>query len=301
MKIRIGTRGSNLALTQTKWVERQLKEANSELETEIVIIKTKGDKILDKALDKIGDKGLFVKELEQALFDESIDVAVHSMKDMPSEMPDGLLLGPTPKRADYRDVLILKPGYKTLDDVPEGGILGTGSKRRCYQLTELRPDLSFEPVRGNIETRIKKIETMNLDGVVLAAAGIHRLGLEAAITMYLDDQTCLAAPAQGALAIQYREGDSQVYEWLNTIADQRAQKEIEAERAFLKQTEGGCHAPVGAHADIQGETLVLTGLFGNDEGSKLIKKVLKGSVDQAKELGTQLADDILKELAIYER
>lgn len=298
MKIKIGSRGSNLALTQTKWVEAELKKANPGIETEIIIIKTKGDKILDVALDKIGDKGLFVKELENALFDNSIDIAIHSMKDMPSDMPEGLSIAPTPLRADHRDVLILREGLKTLNDIPQGGIVGTGSKRRCFQIANLRPDLRFDPIRGNIETRISKLKSMNLDAIILAAAGIHRLGLESVITTYLDDETCLAAPAQGALAIQYRTDDEDMLNVLKTIVDGEAQIQIEAERAFLKYTNGGCHVPVGAHAKLNGDVLNLTGLFGTEDGNKLVRKTVEGQRKDAAELGKTLAVEVLKELGL---
>lgn len=300
MKIIIGTRGSNLALTQTKWVAAQLVKMNPDIEIEIKIIKTKGDKILDVALDKIGDKGLFVKELEQALFEKSIDIAVHSMKDMPSEMVDGLSIAPTPSREDHRDVLILKEGYRSLDDIPVGGKIGTGSKRRCFQLALKRPDFQFDPIRGNIETRINKLKTMDLDAIVLAAAGVHRLGLESVISTYLDDEICLAAPAQGALAIQFRTGDKKIENELIKISDSKAQREIEAERSFLKHTQGGCHTPVGAHAEIKGDQINLTGIFGTEDGSQLIKKSISGTLEESEQLGESLAKDILKELGLYE-
>jgi len=296
MKIRIGTRGSNLALTQTNWVASQLKKVFPNLETEVIIIKTKGDKILDKALDKIGDKGLFVKELEEALLGQEIDIAVHSMKDMPTAHPEGLIIAPVPQRADHRDVLILKNGYTSFSDIPKGGIVGTGSKRRCYQLAALRPDLTFEPIRGNIETRIKKLETMNLDAVVLAAAGILRLGLENVISDYMDEDMCLAAPAQGALAIQHRLGDKAVMDLLNGIADKEANIQITAERSFLKHTEGSCHVPVGAYAQLIGDNMKLTGLFGTEDGSQMVKKTIQGPSADGQALGKELAKDILKEL-----
>jgi len=296
MKIRIGSRGSNLALTQTNWVGDQLKAKYPDLEVEVVIIKTKGDKILDVALDKIGDKGLFVKELETALFEKKIDFAVHSMKDMPSDMTPGLAIAPTPLRVDRRDVLILKEGYKTLEDLPENSVIGTGSKRRCFQLLEARPDLRFEPIRGNIETRIKKLSSQNLDGIVLAAAGIHRLGLDSVITAYMEDDLCLPAPAQGALAIQYRSDDQVILDLLTSIADLEAQKEIVAERSFLKHTKGGCHVPVGAVAHRQGDDLILKGLFGKEDGSRLVKASIRGPLEQGEALGKQLADQILKEV-----
>lgn len=296
MKIKIGSRGSNLALTQTKWVAQQIEALHETLETEIVIIKTKGDKILDVALDKIGDKGLFVKELEDALFEKRIDFAVHSMKDLPSEMTPGLLIADTPLRADRRDVLILKEGYKCLEDIPKGGVIGTGSKRRSYQLSQVRSDLKFEPIRGNIETRIKKLGLQNLEGIVLAAAGVHRLGLDHVITAYLDEAICLPAPAQGALAIQCRANDSRVLAYINAIKDPKAQVEVATERAFLKYTNGGCHVPVGAVCDTRGDMLYLEGIFGREDGSKLVRKSMVGPIDDPQGLGKLLAQEILAEV-----
>lgn len=296
MKIRIGSRGSNLALTQTKWVADKLREKNPSIEAEIIIIRTKGDMILDKALDKIGDKGLFVKELEDALLDGVIDFAVHSMKDMPSEYIEGLSISSTPVREDNRDVLILKEGYKSLDDIPLGGTIGTGSKRRCFQIKELRNDMNFYPIRGNIETRIAKLRSMNLDGIILAAAGIHRLNLNSEITQYLDKDICIPAPAQGALAIQYRTGDKRISNHLETIKDESAELEIIAERSFLKYTNGGCHVPVGAYTEVDGKEITLYGLFGKNDGSKLVRGSITGDINLGKELGKTLAERILKEL-----
>lgn len=300
MKIKIGSRGSNLALTQTKWVASKLKEMIPDLETEIIIIKTKGDKILDKALDKIGDKGLFVKELELALFNKSIDIAVHSLKDMPSSITEGLMISSTPQREDRRDVLILKEGYKSLDDIPLGGIIGTGSKRRCYQLAALRPDLKFDPVRGNIETRINKLVSENFDAIVLAAAGLHRIGRQSVISTYLDEDMMCPAPAQGALAIQARVGDAFIASCLDKIKDEKAQILVDAERAFLKYTEGGCHLPVGAYADVENGILTVNGIFGTEDGRKLVRKSISGPMNEAKLLGKKLAYQVIEEIRNYE-
>ena len=209
MKLVVGTRGSNLALVQTNWVVDQLKKENPGVEFEIKIIKTKGDLIKDLPLDKIGDKGLFVKEIEKSLLDGEIDMAVHSMKDMPSYLPEGLKFAHSPKREDPRDALIFKEGYKSLDDLPQGARIGTGSKRRKYQLLKHRPDLEIVPIRGNIETRIKKIETEKLDGVVLAASGLRRAGLDDKIDYYIPTDIMLPAPAQGILALEIREDDKE--------------------------------------------------------------------------------------------
>ncbi|MEG0580369.1 MAG: hydroxymethylbilane synthase, partial [Niameybacter sp.] len=248
MKVVVGTRGSKLALTQSKWVVSQLEACNPEVEFEIKIIKTKGDLIQNVPLDKIGDKGLFVKEIEQQLLEGKIDLAIHSMKDMPSEVCQGLQFTYTPVREDARDVLILKKPINYLSELPEGARIGTGSKRRKYQLLAARPDLSIEPIRGNIDTRISKIETENLDGIVLAAAGVKRIGREDEIGYYLPVDVVLPAPAQGALAIEIREADERIYNLIRPIEDINSQIQIEAERAFLKGVDGSCHMPIGAYA-----------------------------------------------------
>lgn len=296
MKINIGTRGSRLAQIQTAWVARQLEAAVVGLETECVIIKTLGDKILDVALDKIGDKGLFVKELEHALLDGTADLAVHSLKDMPTEVTPGLSFSDIPLREDPRDVLILKPGYHRLEDLPIGAIIGTGSKRRKYQLLALRPDIKVVDIRGNIETRMNKIETENLDGVILAAAGLHRAGYRDRITQYLDPEVFIPAAGQGALALQYRTGDERVRKILETIVHRSSCAVVQAERSFLAGTNGGCHAPVGAYGICQGAEMSLTGLFGTDDGSILLKRTLNGPSEHPEALGLQLAHDILAEV-----
>ncbi len=267
----VGTRGSKLALAQTEWVMAELRKIHPDVDFEVKIIKTKGDLILDKALDQIGDKGLFIKELEQELLDLYIDFAVHSMKDMPSEVKEGLMFARTPMREDPRDVLVLREGLASLDDVPIGGVLGTGSKRRIQQLKKLRPDLTFVPVRGNIETRMGKIVTENLDGVVLAAAGLHRLGLQERITVYLDTDTCLPAPAQGALAIELRSDDYLVKGLLKNFYDKDSHLTAVCERAFLEGIGGSCHVPIGAFATLENGNLNLEGIFGDELTEDLYK------------------------------
>ncbi len=300
MKIRVGTRGSKLALTQTKWVISKLQEKHEDVEFEIKIIKTKGDLIQNVALDKIGDKGLFTKEIEEQLLNEEIDMAVHSMKDMPSNLPEGLKFSHTPKREDVRDILILKEGYKSIDELPKGAKIGTGSKRRKYQLLNNRPDLEIMPIRGNIDTRVKKIYTEDLDGVVLAAAGISRVSMEIENSILISVDTVIPAPAQGALAIEIRENDDRVDNIIEAIKDETTEIQIKAERAFLDGISGSCHIPIGAYCDIDNQDLTLTGLYGDEEGKVLIKKQLKGKVGSEKELGYELADIILKEFENYE-
>ena len=300
MKVVVGTRGSKLALTQTNWVIDQLKERNPQVEFEVKIIKTKGDLIQHLSLDKIGDKGLFVKEIEQQLLDKEIDIAVHSMKDMPSTLPAGLRFAGTPEREDPRDVLILKEGYKNIDDLPRGAKIGTGSKRRKNQLLKYRPDLEIVPIRGNIDTRIQKIKDENLDGIVLAAAGMIRAGMTEQISYYFPVDLMVPAPAQGALAIEIRENDLEIESLVNSIKDEVTQVRVAAERGFLIGVNGSCHVPMGAYCEIVGDQLKLTGLYGNEEGSKLVIKTLEGSIESPIDLGVELAQLVLKEYENYE-
>lgn len=300
MKIVVGSRGSKLALTQTNWVIDQLKKHNPEVNFEVKIIKTKGDLVQHLSLDKIGDKGLFVKEIEQQLIDKEIDIAVHSMKDMPSSLPNGLKFASIPKREDPRDVLVLKEGYNCIDDLPKGAKIGTGSKRRKYQLLKHRPDLEIVPIRGNIDTRIRKIKDENLDGVVLAAAGILRASMSDRISYYIPTDIMVPAPAQGALAIEIRDNDLEVENLINCLKDEETEIQVAAERGFLDGVNGSCHIPMGAYCKIEGDKIKLTGLFGDEEGHKLIIKELEGNVKFPRETGLELAKLILKEYESYE-
>ena len=293
MKLVVGTRGSNLALVQTNWVVDQLKKENPGVEFEVKIIKTKGDLIKDLPLDKIGDKGLFVKEIEKSLLDGEIDMAVHSMKDMPSYLPEGLKFAHSPKREDPRDALIFKEGYKSLDDLPQGARIGTGSKRRKYQLLKHRPDLEIVPIRGNIETRIKKIETEKLDGVVLAASGLRRAGLDDKIDYYIP--TDIMLPAQGILALEIREDDKETEKIIDSIKDDITKIQIDAERGFLIGVNGSCHIPMGAYCEIEGEKITLTGLYGDGEGKKIVVQSQVGTLADAPKIGYELAKSVLKE------
>ena len=295
MKLVVGTRGSNLALVQTNWVVEQLKKNNPNIEFEIKIIKTKGDLIKDLPLDKIGDKGLFVKEIEKSLLDKEIDMAVHSMKDMPSYLPEGLKFAHSPRREDPRDALIFREGYKTLEDLPQGAKIGTGSKRRKYQLLKHRPDLEIVPIRGNIETRIKKIETENLDGVVLAASGLRRAGLEEKIDYYIPTDIMLPAPAQGILALEIREDDKETEKIIDSIKDNITKVQIDAERGFLIGVNGSCHIPMGAYCEVDGEKITLTGLYGDGDGKKIVVQSKEGTLADAQKIGYELAKSVLKE------
>lgn len=294
MKIRVGTRGSNLALIQTNWAIDRLKEKFPEVEFEVKIIKTKGDKILHLSLDKIGDKGLFVKEIESQLLEGEIDLAVHSMKDMPAEVVEGLKFAAVPKREDPRDVIILREGLNSFDELPIGATIGTGSKRRKYQLLRKRPDLNIVPIRGNIETRISKIESENLDGIVLAASGVIRADLEEKITEFLPVDLMIPAPAQGALALEIRENDEELEKMIDAIKDEISQIQTDAERSYLAGIDGSCHIPMGAYCEVDGEKLILTGIFGDEDGEKITVASLEGDRDNPKELGSNLAKLVLK-------
>lgn len=300
MKIVVGTRGSKLALAQTNWVIEKLKERYPKVNFEIKIIKTKGDLIQNVSLDKIGDKGLFVKEIEQQLIDNEIDMAVHSMKDMPSSLPEGLKFASIPKREDARDVLVLKDGYYDINDLPIGAKIATGSKRRKYQLLKIRPDLNIVPIRGNIDTRIKKIVEENLDGVVLAASGLLRAGFEDKISCYIPKDIMIPAPAQGALAIEIRKSSKDIENIIESLKDIESEIQVSAERGFLDGINGSCHIPIGAYCNVDGENINLTGLYGDAEGKKLITKTIEGKASQARELGLELARLILKEYEVYE-
>ena len=299
MKIIVGSRGSNLALTQTNMVIDSIKELHPEIEFEVKIIKTKGDILKDVPIDKLGGKEIFIKEIEKELLDGTIQMAIHSMKDMPGELPKGLKLSFTPKREDYRDVLILREGLKSIDDIPMGGVIGTGSKRRKYQILNHRSDLEIVGIRGNIETRISKIYTENLDGVILAAAGIHRLGLELGEKMvYLDKNIVLPSPTQGILAIEIKEDNYELERILKSISHEETEIQGKVERAFLKAVGGSCQIPVGAYCEVKGKKVHLEGLLGTINGERLIRKSIEGDINLCEALGQTLANEILKEVNI---
>jgi hydroxymethylbilane synthase len=286
-KIIVGSRRSKLALTQTNWVIDQLKKQNVPFEFEIKEIVTKGDVILDVTLSKVGGKGLFVKEIEQAMLSKEIDMAVHSMKDMPAVLPEGLTIGCTPKRVDPRDVLISKTGV-TFENLPSGAVVGTSSLRRSAQLLALRPDLQMKWIRGNIDTRIKKLHEEEYDAIVLAAAGLHRLGWsEDVITEYLD--MCVPAVGQGALSIECRADDEELLQALNKMNDVVTAKTVAAERVFLNKLEGGCQVPIAGYAtQLETGELELTALVGSKTGSVLLKEVVSGR--DPEQIGNQAAD-----------
>ena len=289
VEIKIGTRGSPLALKQSSWVKDRLSEAYPHLRIEFVIIKTTGDKILDVPLAAIGGKGLFVKEIEEALLAGRIDLAVHSMKDMPGDLPEGLQIGAVPHREDPRDVLISRDKI-LLKDITAQGKIGTSSLRRKAQLLHHRPDLQVLSLRGNLDTRIKKIETEGLAGIILAAAGIHRMGLDHQISCYLDTDISLPAVGQGALALEIRREDHWLQELLPVIHHSDTALCTLAERAFLKQLQGGCQVPIAGHASIQGRSILLKGLIASLNGSILIKDRIEGPLTDPQGLGIELAE-----------
>lgn len=297
MNIIVGSRGSNLALTQTNMVIDEIERLNPEVKCQVKVIKTKGDMILDKPIHKIGGKEIFIKEIEKELIEGKIDMAVHSMKDMPGSLPEGLKLSFIPKREDYRDVLVLKEGLKSIDDIPLGGKIGTGSKRRHFQMLEIRPDLEIVGIRGNVETRIKKIESENLYGTILAAAGISRLGIDLGDrAIYLDKENFLPSPAQGILAIEVREDDKDIEKVLKTISHRETEIQAKAERDFLKSVGGSCSVPVGAYCHVIGDKLILEGLLGSEDGEVLIKRKIEKNIDYLETIGKELGEKVLEEM-----
>lgn len=294
MKLTIGSRGSKLALTQTNYIKDLILGVYPDWEIDIKIIKTKGDIVLDKEISQIGGKEIFIKEIESQLLDGQIDLAVHSMKDMPGQIHPDLGLSFVPKREDPRDVLILKEA-RSLSDLPHGARIGTGSKRRAYQLKALRDDLEILGIRGNVETRIEKIYTEGLDGVVLAAAGIHRLNLDIENMAYLDLDEFLPSPGQGILAIEIRKKDQDLNEALMVLNDQTASIQARQERAYLAAVGGSCSVPVGAYLQVDGDKLRLSAILGDEDGN-LVSSSLEGRTDE--DLGTrlgQILQDKLKE------
>jgi len=290
--LKIGTRGSALALTQTRWVAERLKQRYPELAVEIVVIKTGGDIMQDISLVKIGGKGVFVKEIEDALLRGDIDMAVHSMKDVPAELPEGLYIGVIPKREDPRDVLIAGENRK-IEALPHGARIGTGSLRRGMQLRRLLPDVQIVPLRGNLDTRIRKIEQEGLDGIIVAAAGIRRMGWVHRVSQFIPAEVMLPAIGQGALAIETRTADPSLVEMLAFLNDAATWMEVGAERSFLQRLGGGCQLPIAAYGKIRGEELTLAGLVGSLDGRIVITDEEKGKPFEYHELGIILAERIL--------
>ncbi|MFO7666357.1 MAG: hydroxymethylbilane synthase [Desulfobacterales bacterium] len=290
--ITIGTRGSKLALWQANWVRSELIRSFPGLSAEIVIIKTKGDKILDVPLAKVGGKGLFVKEIEEALIGNRIDMAVHSMKDMPAELLDGLSIGAIPERENPGDVLISGNNF-LLSQLPEKARVGTSSLRRMAQLKHIRPDLVILPLRGNLDTRIKKLNAGELDAVILAAAGVKRLGLENIITEYLDEKIMLPAVGQGALCIEIRENDYNMIKFAGSLDHSVTHAVVMGERAFLKRLEGGCQIPIAGHGKARNNMFTISGLVADLEGKRIIKETQSGPLISSESIGKAIADKLL--------
>jgi len=290
----LGTRGSLLAVWQAEWVQARLREIAPDVTVTLQRIKTSGDKILDVPLAKIGGKGLFVKEIEEALLQGTIDLAVHSMKDVPTALPDGLEILCVPEREDPRDALISRDAM-TLDRLPRGARIGTSSLRRQAQLLHRRPDLKIEMLRGNLDTRLRKLEDGEFDAIVLAAAGLTRMGWAEQITEYLSPEVSLPAIGQGALGIEGRRDDDFLREVVSALEHPPTRTAVTAERALLDRLEGGCQVPIAAHATLSGERLCLDGRVSSVDGRRLVQDRVEGPAADARELGMRLAEQLLRQ------
>lgn len=293
-RIVIGTRGSQLALWQAYFIKTQIEKKNKNCLVEINIIKTKGDKILDVALSKIGDKGLFTKELENELLNGNIDIAVHSLKDLQTSLPKELIIGAITKRHKVEDVLIARRKGTKISTLKENAVVATGSLRRQSQLLHLRPDIQTVELRGNVPSRINKFKESKWDAIILARAGVERLKLEKNISSVISRNDILPAVGQGALAIEVRKDNKFAIGILKKINDEKTQIAVTAERAFLKALEGGCQVPIGAFANLTSKGLFLEGFVGNVDGSVTFRKKLKGSKKNPEQLGKKLAADMIK-------
>ncbi len=291
-RIRIATRKSPLAMWQAEFVRDRLIAAHPDLEVELVGMTTQGDQILNSPLAKIGGKGLFVKELEVSMLEGDTDIAVHSMKDVPVEFPDGLHLAVICAREDPRDAFVSNH-YQTLDELPRGARVGTSSLRRQCQLRERRPDLHIIDLRGNVNTRLRKLDAGDYDAVILAAAGLIRLGFEARITQILDTEISLPAIGQGAVGIECRRDDERVNALLAPLNDPDTHTRVSAERAMNNRLEGGCQVPIAGHAVLDGDTLHLRGLVGRPDAGEMVRGEISGPAAEAERLGIKLADDLL--------
>ena len=289
----IGTRGSQLALWQAEWVQRQLKQIVPDLSVALKRIQTSGDKIQDVPLAKVGGKGLFVKEIEEALLRKDIDLAVHSMKDLPAELPAGLHIICVPEREDPRDALLGRE-ERTLAALPLHARVGTSSLRRQAQLLHARSDLQIEMLRGNVDTRLRKLQENQFDAIVLAASGLKRLGWDAHITECLPVDVSLPAIGQGALGIEGREDDDFVRDLVCKLEHPPTRVTVAAERAFLKRLEGGCQVPIAGHAVLQGESLTLDGLVISLDGKRYVRHSLSGSMSEAESIGRKVAEELLE-------
>jgi hydroxymethylbilane synthase len=295
--LRIASRRSQLAMVQTHWVRDALVSAHPGLEIRIEAMATQGDKILDVALAKIGDKGLFTKELEAQMLVDRADIAVHSLKDLPTQLPEGLMLGCVTEREDPADALVVHEKHrdKTLETLPEGSVVGTSSLRRLAQLRHHFPHLTFKDVRGNVITRLEKLDAGEFDCLILAAAGLGRLGLAARIHQLIDPAISLHAVGQGALGIECRQGDQAVLDTIKVLEHLPTARRCLAERAFLRALEGGCQVPIGVNSRLDGDSLVLTGMVASLDGQRLIRDEVRGDQTDPEPIGVALADALRRQ------
>ncbi|MDP3434147.1 MAG: hydroxymethylbilane synthase [Bacteroidota bacterium] len=295
--IRIGTRGSQLALYQAKKVKATLEILFPGLQVKLEIIKTKGDKILDVALSKIGDKGLFTKEIENALIDGSVDLAVHSLKDLPTALPEGLKLGAVLERGEFRDALVSKGGKK-LSELGAGDVVATSSLRRQAGLMKMNNQIIIKDIRGNVNSRLQKMEDGYCDAMIMAAAGLQRLGLEKCITEIIDPEVIVPAVSQGAIAIEIRLNDPEVEFLMEKINHIETWNAITAERAFLAHLQGGCQVPLGCFSKIENGILTMNGFVASVDGSRFINETISGEISKGAELGVQMAEKMLAKGAL---
>ncbi len=290
--VRIGSRKSQLALVQTYWVQAELQKHFPDIKFDVETMTTQGDNILDVALAKIGDKGLFTKELEVAMLENRVDLAVHSLKDLPTNLPENLMLGCVTERVNPADALVVneKNKDKQLDTLPEGAVIGTSSLRRLAQLRYHYPHLSFKDVRGNVITRLAKLDAGEYDGIILAVAGLQRLDLGDRIHQEIPPEISLHAVGQGALGIECREGDGDIVRFIKALEHTETRDRCYAERSFLRELEGGCQVPIGVNTKIEGDILTLTGMVASLDGKRLIKDIVSGNSADAEQLGKDLAN-----------
>lgn len=281
-----------LALQQSGMMKAALEKLWPDIRVELEVIRTTGDKITDVPLAKVGGKGLFVKEIEDALLDGSVDLAVHSMKDVPAVLPEGLEIGAVPEREDPRDALIIRRG-KDVSDLPNGAVIGTSSLRRAAQILTMRPDFEIRMLRGNLETRLRKLDEGQYDAIILATAGLRRMGWQDRITVFLDPAEFIPAIGQGALGIEVRSGDERVRNILKPLDHPESAAAVRAERSLLKELEGGCQVPIGGHARIFGDTVELVGLVASLDGKQVFRAHGKAPVSEAVELGKKVAAELL--------
>jgi hydroxymethylbilane synthase len=292
--IRIGSRKSQLALVQTYWVKEELEKAFPDIAFEVKTMSTQGDNILDVALAKIGDKGLFTKELENGMLEREVDFAVHSLKDLPTNLPAGLMLGCVTERENPADALVVNEKHrdKQLDTLAEGAVIGTSSLRRLAQLRHYFPHLTFKDIRGNLNTRLAKLDAGEYDAIILAVAGLKRLGMSDRIHQIIPDELSLHAVGQGALGIECRTEDPEVLKVIKALEHVPTAQRCYAERAFLRELEGGCQVPIGVNTKLDGDNLTLIGLVASLDGKRLVKDTITGSASSADELGIELAQKL---------